>query len=357
MDTLSCEELGTRGVNQHLATLAAPASVQVTDPGGRHNLAVGSSRPRSRSASRATPATSSAASAATARAGVPQIDVDGFVGWSVGENLMGGVIRVRGSASQSAGSSARGGLIMIEGDASLRAGISLKGGTVAIAGDAGAMSGFMAQAGTILIGGNAGHGLGDSLYEAVIYVAGTVASLGADAVVRGDDRRRRARGEAAGGADGLRPHRPRPRDQGGLGSPALPLLHPQPRRLLMSPRPRPSSPTNQSFPPEVIARIHEMADTGLYPIRGLGARRKLPTFDDLVFLTASVSRYPLEGYRERCETTTVLGARHGAKPLELDDPHHHRRDELRRPVGVGQRGPRAAPPARSGPRPPPGTAG
>ena len=57
--------------------------------------------------------------------------------------------------------------------------------------------------------------------------------------------------------------------------------------------------------------IHEMADTGHYPIRGLGARRKLPTFDDLVFLTASVSRYPLEGYRERCETATV--ARHPSR--------------------------------------------
>jgi formylmethanofuran dehydrogenase subunit C len=113
----------------------------------------------------------------------PEIVVNGFVGWSVGENLMGGTIRVRGSASQSAGSSARGGRILIEGDASLRAGISLKGGTLAIAGCAGAMTGFMAQAGTILIGGNAGHGLGDSLYEAVIYVAGTIASLGADAVV------------------------------------------------------------------------------------------------------------------------------------------------------------------------------
>ncbi len=87
----------------------------------------------------------------------------------------------------------------------------------------------------------------------------------------------------------------------------------------MSPDP-PPAPANQSFPPEVIARIHEMADTGLYPIRGLGARRKVPTFDDLVFLTASVSRYPLEGYRERCDTRTVLGARHGAKPLELEIP-------------------------------------
>jgi glutamate synthase domain-containing protein 2 len=82
----------------------------------------------------------------------------------------------------------------------------------------------------------------------------------------------------------------------------------------------PPSPTNHSFPPEVIARIHEMADSGLYPIRGLGARRKVPTFDDLLFLTASVSRYPLEGYRERCDTATVLGARHGAKPLELEIP-------------------------------------
>ena len=77
---------------------------------------------------------------------------------------------------------------------------------------------------------------------------------------------------------------------------------------------------NQSFPPEVIARIHDMAATGQYPIRGLGARRKLPTFDDLVFLTASISRYPLEGYRERCETRTVLGGRHGARPLELEIP-------------------------------------
>src|ERR1700744_5910609 len=79
-------------------------------------------------------------------------------------------------------------------------------------------------------------------------------------------------------------------------------------------------PENANFPPEVMARVHDMAGTGQYPIRGLGARRKLPTFDDLVFLTASVSRYPLEGYRERCETQTVLGGRHGADPVRLDIP-------------------------------------
>src|SRR5271170_5414616 len=79
-------------------------------------------------------------------------------------------------------------------------------------------------------------------------------------------------------------------------------------------------PENHTFTPDVIDRVHSMAESGHYPIRGLGARRKLPTFDDLVFLTASVSRYPLEGYRERCETRTVLGARHGANPIELDIP-------------------------------------
>jgi glutamate synthase domain-containing protein 2 len=77
---------------------------------------------------------------------------------------------------------------------------------------------------------------------------------------------------------------------------------------------------NHTFGPDTVARVHEMADTGRYPIRGLGARRQLPTFDDLVFLTASVSRYPLEGYRERCTTRTELGGRHGAAPIQLDIP-------------------------------------
>lgn len=77
---------------------------------------------------------------------------------------------------------------------------------------------------------------------------------------------------------------------------------------------------NHTFPPEVISGVHAMADLGRYQIRGFGARRALPTFDDLVFLTASASRYPLEGYRERCATRTLLGTRHGAHPVDLAIP-------------------------------------
>jgi len=78
--------------------------------------------------------------------------------------------------------------------------------------------------------------------------------------------------------------------------------------------------TSHSFPPSVIGQIHQMAEAGRYEIRGWGAKRRLPTFDDLVFLSASLSRYPLEGYRERCSTATVLGTRYASKPMELAIP-------------------------------------
>lgn len=69
-----------------------------------------------------------------------------------------------------------------------------------------------------------------------------------------------------------------------------------------------------------IDYIQRAAATGLYEIRGLGAKRVVPHFDDLVFLGASLSRYPLEGYRERCSTKTVLGTRYATKPVELAIP-------------------------------------
>jgi len=70
----------------------------------------------------------------------------------------------------------------------------------------------------------------------------------------------------------------------------------------------------------VIDYIQRASATGLYEIRGLGAKRHLPSFDDLVFLGASLSRYPLEGYREKCSTRTVLGTRFATKPIELATP-------------------------------------
>jgi glutamate synthase domain-containing protein 2 len=75
-----------------------------------------------------------------------------------------------------------------------------------------------------------------------------------------------------------------------------------------------------TFDPATLAEIRRAAATGIYDIRGAGAKRKLPHFDDLLFLGASISRYPLEGYRERCDTQVVLGARHAKKPITLKIP-------------------------------------
>src|SRR5690349_9408755 len=80
--------------------------------------------------------------------------------------------------------------------------------------------------------------------------------------------------------------------------------------------PRPSA----TFDAHSIAEIQRAAATGIYDIRGAGAKRKVPHFDDLLFLGASISRYPLEGYREKCATNVTLGTRYAKKPIELKIP-------------------------------------
>jgi len=75
-----------------------------------------------------------------------------------------------------------------------------------------------------------------------------------------------------------------------------------------------------TFDEYTLSEIRRAASTGIYDIRGGGAKRKLPHFDDLLFLGASMSRYPLEGYRETCGTNVVLGDRYASKPLQIDIP-------------------------------------
>ena len=111
-----------------------------------------------------------------------RITINGNAGQGVAENMMSGEVRVLGDASQSAGATAHGGLLVIEGNAAARCGISLKGGSIVVKGNVGHMSMFMAQSGTLVVLGDAGDALGDSIYEARIYVRGKVAQLGADCI-------------------------------------------------------------------------------------------------------------------------------------------------------------------------------
>lgn len=110
------------------------------------------------------------------------VTVHGSAGPGVGENMMSGKIVVEGDASQYAGATGRGGLLVIKGNASSRCGISMKGINIVVHGNIGHMSAFMAQSGNLVVLGDAGDALGDSIYEAGLFVRGQVKSLGADCI-------------------------------------------------------------------------------------------------------------------------------------------------------------------------------
>lgn len=193
-------DLAVSSVRALNAELHAPAAgaYEVLAPAGAHAIAVGIRHPI---------AVDVRGHAGYYCAGMNSggtVTVHGSVGTGVAENMMAGNVRVRGDASQSAGATGNGGLLVVEGSASMRCGISMKGIDIVVGGDIGPMSAFMAQAGRLVVCGDAGDALGDSIYEARLYVRGTVASLGADCVekpVRDEHRAEVAQLLAAAGLD------------------------------------------------------------------------------------------------------------------------------------------------------------
>ncbi len=118
--------------------------------------------------------------------------VNGNAGQGVAENMMSGKVWVKGDASQAAGATGCGGLLVIDGNASARCGISMKGIDIVVKGAVGHLSAFMAQAGNLVVLGDAGEALGDSIYEARLFVRGTVRGLGADCIEKPMEDRHKA---------------------------------------------------------------------------------------------------------------------------------------------------------------------
>ncbi|MEM7057005.1 MAG: protein glxC [Pseudomonadota bacterium] len=173
--TLDLASLDRRSVNRALQEAAAGAFT-VLNPGGAHAIACGLTAPVDVMVQ---------GHCGYYAAGMNQeasITIHGNAGTGVAENMMSGTVRVTGDASQSAGATAHGGLLVIEGNTSARCGISMKGIDIVVGGNVGHMSAFMGQAGRMVVCGDAGADLGDSIYEARLYVRGKVASLGADCV-------------------------------------------------------------------------------------------------------------------------------------------------------------------------------
>src|SRR5690242_569904 len=112
----------------------------------------------------------------------PEVHITGRVGWSACENMMSGVVVVEGNAGSLTGAALRGGDVVVKGQVGARTGIDQKGGTIITLGSAGSMTGFMMQRGRQIICEDAGPGLGDSMYDGIIYVGGKVKALGIDCV-------------------------------------------------------------------------------------------------------------------------------------------------------------------------------
>lgn len=177
MQTFDLEAQGLRALNETLQAQSQQTNEiawEVVNPRGSHAIAVGLDAPIDVTVKGST---------GYYCAGMNKqatIRVDGSAGPGVAENMMSGTVIVDGDASQYAGATGHGGLLVIKGNASSRCGISMKGLDIVVGGNVGHMSAFMAQAGNLVVCGDAGDALGDSIYEAQLFVRGSVKSLGAD---------------------------------------------------------------------------------------------------------------------------------------------------------------------------------
>ena len=179
MPTFDLSAVALRDVNAALHAITPgdnDTAVEVVNPRGAHALAVGIDKPVT---------VEVRGSVGYYCAGMNDggsVTIHGSAGPGVAENMMAGSVVIEGDASQYAGATGRGGLLVIKGNAASRCGISMKGIDIVVQGNIGHMSAFMAQSGNLVVLGDAGDALGDSLYEARLFVRGTVKSLGADCV-------------------------------------------------------------------------------------------------------------------------------------------------------------------------------
>ena len=185
---IDATDLTTRKINLELKRVVYDEGVNdvtIVNPGSKHSLGVGILK-RCRLTFEGSPGWY-----ACGLIDGPEVQINGRVGWSLAENMMSGSVVVKGPAGSLTGAALRGGDLVIKGNVGARTGIDQKGGTIITLGSAGINTGFMMQRGRQIICGDVNDGLGDSMYDGVIYVGGKIASLGVDCVpgeMNDDDR-------------------------------------------------------------------------------------------------------------------------------------------------------------------------
>ena len=253
----------------------------------------------------------------------PAIEVLNNAGWGLGDNLLSGTIVVRQHASAIPGVGMRDGTIVVGGNLGSRAGQVMKGGLVLCGGRANFMAGYMMMGGRIVICGDSGRSVGQDMINGAIYVGGRIEGLGADAqtvdMEPEDDEQIRAlldqyeirapaRFQKITSAQRLHHYSAYERSEGGSGAPAGPT------------RKACHFPNEEVWDSRVVEDITAKTEIGRYRVRGYGAFRELPTFDDLSFTFDPEVIGALRDVRSRCSLKTTLGGKFGGKPLTLSMP-------------------------------------
>ena len=253
----------------------------------------------------------------------PTIEVLNNAGWGLGDNLLSGTIIVGQHASAIPGVGMRDGRIVVRGNLGSRAGQVMKGGLILCGGRANFMAGYMMMGGRIVICGDSGRSVGQDIISGAIYVGGRIEGLGSDAEIADmmpEEReeilallaqyevRAPASFQKITCARRLHHYAAYEASEGGSTTAAAPT-----RKTFRFPH-------GSIWNARVVEDITIKTQIGRYRVRGYGAFRELPTFDDLAFKFDPELIGTLRDVRSRCNLKTTLGGKFGGKPLILSMP-------------------------------------
>ena len=250
------------------------------------------------------------------------IEVENNVGWAVADNLLSGIVIVGKNASAVPGMAMRGGKVIVRGDLGSRAGTIMKDGLIFAGGRANFMAGYMMMGGRLVICGDSGRDVGQNIIGGEIFVGGTIEKLGADAklieVTAGeveeisalaDEYKIKAPSSWQKVVSAQKQHKYKKyeRSEGGQG-----YKH-QAKKTI-------SVPKDSIWSKSVREDILTKAQIGRYRVRGYGAFRHLPTFDDIAFKFDAEKLDSLRDVRRKCNLKTEIGGKFGGRPLKLSMP-------------------------------------
>lgn len=286
-------------------------SIEIINPDAKHYIAVGLTNPVD------VHIKGSAGYFCGGLSDGPTIRVDKNVSWGVGDNMLAGCIEVGGNAGAIAGVALRGGEIVINGNMGSRSGQVMKKGTLCCCGSSSFMAGYMMYGGRIIILGDSGEKVGENMAGGAIFVGGRIQSLGSDA--READPTDQELADVFGFLDKYGIAFSGSFTKIVCAGNDLTYGTPEPRTRPV-PYPVFSGPVSTYWNNKIQEDIRIKSTIGRYRVRGFGAARHIPHFDDIAFKAEIDPDKVDEAVVEKVGLRTFIGDRHGGRALDLSMP-------------------------------------